>query len=208
MTTYTNASEYPRSTTAEIIANNTVPNRFRTLARVRRIIPRNAKGSEKGDLAVLWCKRCNNSFAGEHCKSCNDERLQHADVQWQMLLDLEPEIEAGQEGEGMDLDGTSASQRRQERLERESIIAVLAGEEAERVLAPLPLVTKGPNEMRRLRKRISALTPRVEELLLGPRFDGERTRPLIDWSIESYAGGANGGFDRLLFRVFGMRKDD
>lgn len=207
MTTHTDAAAHPRSTTAEMLANNTVPNRFRTLARVRRIIPRNAKGSEQGDLAVLWCKRCNNSFAGEYCQSCNDKQLQHADVQWQMLLDLEPEIEVGdgERDEGMDVDETP-SQRKEERLARESIIAILAGDEAARVLPALPLITPGPNEMRRLRRRIPALTSGVEDLLLGPRFDGKRTQPLIDWSIESYAGGVNGGFDRLLFRVFGMRR--
>jgi hypothetical protein len=179
-----------RSTFTEITANQTVPNRFRTLARVKKIIPRNAKGSAAGDLAVLWCKRCNNTFDKHHCRSCNDKHLKHADVRWQLAIVLEAE-------------GTD------EETSPRELIAVFDGDEAATVFNALPPLATGPNEVDRLRKRIAdhaKFNKEVENLLFGARFNGERTRPLIDWTLESYAGGPNGRQDHLLFRVFGMRK--
>ncbi|KLT39255.1 hypothetical protein CC85DRAFT_330894 [Cutaneotrichosporon oleaginosum] len=189
MTGYTDEAAHPRSTISEILANTTVPNRFRLLARVLALTPRFPKGASvnkagavsKGELAMLWCRRCKNNFPSAHCLSCNDMSLKHAEVRWQMLLTLE-----GESGGQLDV--------------------VLDGDAAAAVLPPLPPLTPDPKEVRRLRGRLVDLRAAAENVLLGARFDGVRTRPLIDWTIESYATGPSGRLEYLHFRVFGMRK--
>ncbi|BEJ17058.1 hypothetical protein CspHIS471_0604590 [Cutaneotrichosporon sp. HIS471] len=191
MTKFTDEASHPRSTVAQILANTTAPNRFRTLARVKTIHSRDAKGSAKGDLAVLWCKRCNNTFAKDHCQTCNDRSMKNAEVRWQLLLVLEPERANGEE--------TPPDC---------AAVVVLDGDDAAAILPALPPLAPGPNEVARLRKRISGyekFKKPVEDLLLGPDVNGERTPPLIDWTVESYASGPNGQLDHLCFRVFGMR---
>ncbi|BEI86718.1 hypothetical protein CcaverHIS002_0700640 [Cutaneotrichosporon cavernicola] len=191
MTKFTDEASHPRSTVAQILANTTAPNRFRTLARVKAIHSRDAKGSAKGDLAVLWCKRCNNTFAKDHCQTCNDRSMKNAEVRWQLLLVLEPEHADGEE--------TPPDC---------AAVVVLDGDEAAAILPALPPLAPGPNEVARLRKRISGydkFKKPVQDLLLGPDVNGERTPPLIDWTVESYASGPNGQLDHLCFRVFGMR---
>lgn len=173
-----------------------MPNRYRTYARVREILPRNAKGSKPTDLAVLWCKKCENTFPQDYCLSCGDKKLFNADVQWQMYLDLEAEL-----GEG--------EKRNEEDWDDGKFVAVLGGDVAAAIFPPLPPIAPmmGPNEVKRLRARITTeFSPKVADLLLGAKFNGEHTRPLIDLTLESCGGGANGGMDRLMFRVFGMKK--
>lgn len=95
-------------------------------------------------------------------------------------------------------------------LELESktkMYVVLAGKEAETILPPLPMVHGGPNEVKRTRAQISALTRGVEAVLLGNLMDGERTHPVIDWSLESFYDGRKGEMVRI-WRVFGMSCKD
>lgn len=152
--------------------------RVRLHAKVTRILRRNARGSNPGDLAVLWCTKCKNPFAGDYCQSCSDVTRARATIQYQMILELD-------DGE-------------------ELMYATLSGPRADDILPPLHMSLGGPNEVKRARAAISALTSRVEDVLMGSRMDGVRTPCLIDWTLECYPS------ENMIkiWRVFGMAKRD
>lgn len=63
-----------------------------------------------------------------------------------------------------------------------------------------------PADVARIRKTaIPALRPRVEDILQGALFDGQRTRPRIDMTLETYTHDVQ-GIDVVVWRVFGMAR--
>lgn len=185
-TQFTDEFKHPVRPLSAVLEDNTANQRIRTRAKVTRVIGRGSKGSQTQDLAVLWCSKCKQPFPANHCQSCDDKTLAKAQAVYQMVLLLEAP-DSKNKGEP-----TKA-------------YVVLSGDEAEAILPPLPLVHGGPNEVGRARRTISELTRRVEETLLGNTMDGERTHPVIDWTLESFYDGPPGKLVKV-WRVFGMKK--
>lgn len=91
-TVHTDALLHQRTPSLGAVRDNeTVPNRYRILVRVREVLGRGARGSRPGDLALLWCRKCRRPFPESHCRSCEDTAYKHAEARWQLVLRLEDE---------------------------------------------------------------------------------------------------------------------
>jgi len=98
----------------------------------------------------------------------------------------------------------------------QTLPVIIADEEAAEFLAPLPplsLFTKSnphanPNDQRKTQQRIREASAKAHDIMLGAKQDGERLRPVIDLSLETYEvrqkeeGGMKGV---VVARVFGMK---
>lgn len=189
-TRYTDAIAHPSTSLAQALADPTVPNKYRIQARVRRIEAVPFKNSN-GELAVTFCKHCRDYFTQGTCQSCNDKTVKHAEARWRILVFLE-------------IDRAEKATIRQNNDFPDEVAVLLADEAADACLPQLPKLHTGPNEVERARRNISALRPRVEDLLLGPKWDGARTRPLIDWSILKHRVDMRSGESAVVWKVFGM----
>jgi hypothetical protein len=65
---------------------------------------------------------------------------------------------------------------------------IIADEEAAAFLPALPPLTPltSHNEIRTIERQIADCSKETYSLLLGSKMDGERVRPAIRWSVESY----------------------
>ena len=88
----------------------------------------------------------------------------------------------------------------------DTLPVLFADEEAARFLPTLPPLD--PNDNRKIQQSIREASLRVSDILLGAKQDGERVRPLIDFTVEVYEvkhknKGMNKGI--MVARVFGMQ---
>jgi hypothetical protein len=183
-TSHTDPRDHPITPLSEALADPTVPNKYRVRARVARIEPVPSK--QPSDIIITFCTRCNQEFNADKCLSCNDAAYAYAEARWRMLVFLEIDaaekraaIESFAAARGRPVPAPSA-------FPSEHAV-LLADAEAAAFLPPLPVLHTGPNEMHRARAQMRTLRDKAEDLLLGNRFDGLRTRPLIDWSVAKYA---------------------
>ena len=96
-------------------------------------------------------------------------------------------------------------------LEQDDVLlpVVIANDEAEQFLPALPPLstTDNPNEAKRLMERLTANDATVENRLLGPKQDGEWSRPIIDWTLEAVEVDIKGKQEKVrIMRVFGMQE--
>jgi len=212
-TRHNNSIEHPITSLADALADPTVPNKYRIQARVTRVEPVPVK-TGAGELAITYCRKCSGEFVHDHCQSCNDTSYTHAEARWRILVFLE--IDPGEKRAALERFMRARGEEPDDmELEYPSEVAVLlAGADAD-FLPALPALHTGPNEIRRARYQIkNILRPKIEDMLLGNKFNGQHTRPLIDWSIMKYtvdcpvpSDGKRRGKEEsgvLLWKVFGM----
>jgi hypothetical protein len=95
---------------------------------------------------------------------------------------------------------------------RATLPVIIADEEAESFLPPLPPLdgSTNPNDIKKKEAQIRRCCEDAEAILMGGRIDGQRTRPVIEWGIESLVvkepkRGKGEGKGVVAFRVCGMR---
>lgn len=188
--------KHPVTPLSEAIANPTLPNKYRIQARVSRIESRRAKAAPDS-LAILFCSKCRTCINAEHCQSCNDRAYQHAEARWDMFVFFEMDDVAK---------ATAAKMGLALAFEGEWGV-FFGGPAAEACLPALPPLGgyMGPNEVKRVRNRLEAFTGRVHDAMLGPKLDGERTRPAIDWTVQTYTVG-EGANKTEMWEVVDMEK--
>ena len=91
---------------------------------------------------------------------------------------------------------------------------IIADEVAVKILPPLPPITtsNSENDLRRKESRVRMANDGVADILLGAKMDGQRTRPIIDWTIEVYEVSPASKLDKkpkkelrvVVARAFGM----
>lgn len=64
---------------------------------------------------------------------------------------------------------------------------IIANEAAAEFLPPLPplVASTNPNDKKKMETRVREANRAAEEMLLGAMMDGQRSRPLIEWSVET-----------------------
>jgi len=156
---------------------------WRGIPRLFSITASNARNSESTlDNSQHSTDRC--SFGGAYCQSCNDIDLNRAELRYRFVAILEQEDH--------------------------DLPVIVADEDAVAFLPPLPpLSTAGnPNDHRRTQQRIREASAQALDVLLGAKQDGERPRPIVDFSLETYEvkrkekGEIRGV---VVSRVFGMQ---
>ncbi|KAL7423392.1 hypothetical protein Q5752_002696 [Cryptotrichosporon argae] len=191
-TKHADPQSHPLSALREVYANATVPNRFRTRARVAAIVPRGVQGG-KDALAFQWCSKCNNTFLGNHCLSCNDVARDR--VRYRYLLVVE--LEDAESGFRLPVVVSSGG----------------GGDDADDNAGWLPClpINKGndPHTLKRNRQTVDVATEKTRTLLLGAKMDGAHPHPVIEWSLESYHVQAPkpGSKPIIVWRVFGMQAE-
>jgi hypothetical protein len=174
----------PITPLADALADPTVPNKYRIQARVTRIEPVPSKNAS--DLVIAFCKRCNCDFERDYCHSCNDTTYVNAESRWRMLVFLEIDQAAKREALDKLARARNDTHLTDFDLDYPTEVALLLCDRDAAFLPSLPDLHSGPNEVKRARNAYKALRGKVEDLLLGNRFNGERSRPLIDWSVMKY----------------------
>lgn len=85
------------------------------------------------------------------------------------------------------------------------------GKEAEDFLPPLPPIqySDNPNDAKKQEISLKENREKVDKVLLGAKMDGQRQRPIIDWTMEAYLvpikGGKGNKGSLAAVRVFGMK---
>ncbi|ORX36102.1 hypothetical protein BD324DRAFT_657049 [Kockovaella imperatae] len=194
-TTMTDEVTNPVSTLAKVKTNTLVPNRFRVQARVRSLHPRGLQ--KNATYLQKHCIKCNrawvDSFAGHtdairsypdlYCQSCNDTKLIHTRILYRFIAVLEQD---------------------------NVILPIVIADDAAEDFLPCPppvLASDNPNDLRKLMNRLRQMSEEVDHILLGPRQEGERVRPIIDWSIESALTKVPGKEEAMLvYRPFAMEQ--
>jgi len=64
---------------------------------------------------------------------------------------------------------------------------IIANEAAAEFLPPLPplVASTNPNDKKKMDTRVREANRAVEDMLLGAKMDGQWSRPIIDWSVET-----------------------
>ena len=64
---------------------------------------------------------------------------------------------------------------------------IIANEAAAEFLPPLPplVASTDPNDKKKMDTRVREANRAVEDMLLGAKMDGQWSRPIIDWSVET-----------------------
>ena len=123
------------------------------------------------------------SFATPHCQSCNDLKCEKATYVYRFIAIIEQ-------------DDTELS-------------LMIADKQAESFLPQLPPLSasNNPNDIKRHQIRLKEISARVDGILLGKMFDGQRTRPIIDWTIQCLELDIKGkpGETVKVWTPFGMR---
>ena len=121
-------------------------------------------------------------FNKPYCQSCNDDDLEHAQLRYRFVAIIEQ----------ADV----------------FLPIIISDEDAEAFLPALPPLSAStnPNDGKKLQIRIKEASEKVDQTLLGSRMNGERVRPVIDWSLETYSIKANAKSDEayVVARAFGM----
>jgi hypothetical protein len=196
-TIFTNPIAHPLTPLANVLKNYTVPNRFRVRARVLSIHPRGVQGDS---LVQRHCALNKQAFSGPFCGSCNDTSLKHASYRYRFVVVLESS------------DITTTAAENGTTPAGATLPVIIADEEAESFLPPLPPMdgSTNPNDIKKKDAQIRRCCEDAEAILMGGRFDGERTRPVIEWGVESLVvkepkRGKGEGKGVVAFRVCGMR---
>lgn len=82
------------------------------------------------------------------------------------------------------------------------------GKEAEEFLPPLPPIqhTTNPNDAKKQETTLRENREKVDSILLGAKMNGQRPRPIIDWTMEAYIVPTKGNKGSVAaLRVFGMK---
>ena len=113
-------------------------------------------------------------FADDYCKSCNDTSLSRASYQYRICALLSPHHPPSSDFDSL--------------AEPPEFPVLIADEEALAFLPPLPPLqpSTNPNDARAIDRQIQACTKEAFDLLMGNKMDGERARPGIRWSLETY----------------------
>ncbi|WRT65265.1 uncharacterized protein IL334_002208 [Kwoniella shivajii] len=159
-TTHTDPTNHPISTIAEILANTSLPNKYRMTARIKSLHPRSIP--ENSTFVQPYCKHCHRAFKGTWCQSCGDTEGTNAEWRYRFIAILE------------DQDGGEMA-------------CVVADDDAA-FLPGLPpwSNSNNPNDARKSQSRCNQITGEVCNILQGARMDGVRTTPFIDMSLEVY----------------------
>ncbi|WVR04232.1 hypothetical protein IAU60_001232 [Kwoniella sp. DSM 27419] len=192
-TIHNDLTSHPFSTVAEIVSNQTVPNRYRVQARIKSIHPRGLPNNDT--LIQPYCSHCRAAFKGAWCMSCNDTEGSEAGWRYRFVAIL-------QDGDGQPGD---------------EMAVIVADDEADAFLPPLPpyAVTSNPNDIRKLERRRTEISGEVIRLMQGAKFDGVREKPVIDMTVEVYEvadprkrGGGVGVEQSTVIaaRMFGMTR--
>jgi len=201
-TTYTDDLCYPVSNIADIAANIMVPNKFRLRARVKAIFPRNPPTGTPpmANYICFFCKKCERPYVyvlqpissrtlttrdnAKTCHGCKDTILAEAELRYRFIAILEQNDN--------------------------SLTVLISDRQADEFLPPLPPLspTNNPNDLKKIENRTREANEKVEQILLGAMMDGQRSRPVIDWTVECYAvkngkKGAKG--EVVVYSVFGMK---
>ena len=131
----------------------------------------------------FWC-RANARFDPPACQACSDPELSHAELRYWIWAELENSSDA--------------------------MSVIIANEAAAEFLPPLaPLVgSTNPNDRKKMDTRVREANRAVEDMLLGATMDGQRSRPVIDWSVETMEQELvhAGGWKRVIKHlVMGMK---
>jgi hypothetical protein len=64
---------------------------------------------------------------------------------------------------------------------------IIANEAAAEFLPPLPplVASTNPNDKKKMDTRVREANRAVEDMLLGAKMDGQWSKPIIDWSVET-----------------------
>ncbi|EIW68525.1 hypothetical protein TREMEDRAFT_62986 [Tremella mesenterica DSM 1558] len=85
---------------------------------------------------------------------------------------------------------------------------VIADEDANGFLPPLPPIstTSNPNDQRKTAAQLRRICAQVDTILLGPKMDGLHSRPLVEWTIQTFLASPPRGQGEgvVVGRVFGM----